>query len=173
MARVVLGMGANLGDREAGLRAALRALPPEVRILGISSVFRSDPVGLEDQPEFWNMVVSGESTLEPHALLERVHAIETALGRRRTFRNAPRTLDIDVLLYDDIVLSTPELTVPHPRMLERAFVLRPLVELLPDASHPVTGRAFTEHLEEAEAAGRLERAEPLFPGRRLLEGEGP
>ena len=171
MARVVLGMGANLGDREAGLRSGLRALPPEIRILGVSSVFRSDPVGFEDQPEFWNVVVSGESTLEPHALLERVHAIEAALGRRRTFRNAPRTLDIDVLLYDDLVLSTPELTVPHPRMLERAFVLRPLVELLPDASHPVTGRAFAEHLEEA--AGRLERAEPLFPGRRLLSEARP
>ena len=173
MARVVLGMGANLGDREAGLRAALRALPPEVRILGVSSVFRSDPVGFEDQPEFWNLVVRGESTLEPHALLERVHVIEAALGRRRTFPNAPRTIDIDVLLYDDTVLSTPELTVPHPRMLERAFVLRPLVELLPEASHPVTGRPFAEHLAEAEEAGRLERAEPLFPGRRLLETEGP
>ncbi|HUH13920.1 MAG TPA: 2-amino-4-hydroxy-6-hydroxymethyldihydropteridine diphosphokinase [Longimicrobiales bacterium] len=170
MARVVLGLGANLGDREGALRAALSALAPPVRIERASSVFRSDPVGYREQPDFWNLVVTGETALDPPALLARVRAIEEALGRARTFPNAPRTIDIDVLLYDALVLSTPELTLPHPRMLERAFVLRPLVELMPGERHPVTGRRFDEHLRDAEA--RLERAEPLFPGERFLEGEG-
>lgn len=169
MARVVLGLGANLGDREASLRAALSGLPPDVRMGAISTVFRSEPVGFRAQPDFWNVVAVGETALEPPAVLARVRAIEEALGRKRTFANAPRTIDIDVLLYDDFVLSTPELTLPHPRMLERAFVLRPLLEVLPHGRHPVTGRGFDEHLREA--GGALERVEPLFPGRRLLEEE--
>src|SRR5690606_2770116 len=106
--------------------------------------------------------------LEPLDLLEAVREIERALGREPSFRNAPRVMDIDILLYDDVQLDVPGLTIPHPRMLERAFVLKPLAELAPERVHPGTGRPIREH---AAAAGRLERAEPLFPGERLLEAD--
>jgi len=166
MATVFLGLGTNLGDREANLRAALRMLRDVVQIEAVSSVYESEPVGYRPQPDFLNMVVRARTQLEPSALLEAVRGIERALGREPSFRNAPRVMDIDLLLYDDIELDLPELTVPHPRMLERAFVLKPMAELAPDAAHPRTGRTFREHAAEAE---RFERAVPLFPGERLLE----
>lgn len=166
MATVFLGLGTNLGDREANLRAALRMLRDVVRIEAVSSVYESEPVGYRAQPDFWNLVVRAGTRLEPSALLEAVRGIERALGREPSFRNAPRVMDIDLLLYDDVELDLPELTLPHPRMLERAFVLKPLAEVAPDVVHPATGRTFREHAAEAE---RLERAVPLFPGERLLE----
>lgn len=166
MATVFLGLGTNLGDREANLRAALRMLRDVVRIEAVSAVYESEPVGYRAQPDFWNLVVRAMTRLEPLALLEAVRGIERALGREPSFRNAPRVMDIDLLLYDDVELDLPELTLPHPRMLERAFVLKPLAELAPDAVHPRTGRTFREHAAGAE---RRERAVPLFPGERLLE----
>lgn len=170
MARVVLGLGTNLGDREALLTAALAGISGVVDIRRVSSVYRSEPVGYRDQPDFWNIVVAGETSLPPETLLAGMGEIERRLGRRPTFRNAPRLIDIDLLLYDDRVLKDPDIEVPHPRMLERAFVLRPLVEVEPEGAHPVTGRRFAEHLAEGE--GRWERTERLFPGERLLRAHG-
>ncbi|SRR5690606_38135889 len=167
MPTVYLGLGTNLGDREANLRAALRRLREVVRIEAVSSVYESEPVGYRAQPDFWNLVVRAGTRLEPLALLEALRGIERALGREPSFRNAPRVMDIDLLLYDDVQLNLPELILPHPRMLERAFVLKPLAELAPDVVHPSTGRTIREH---AAGADRLERAVPLFPGERLLEG---
>jgi len=109
------------------------------------------------------MAVTGVTEMAPEALLERIHGIEDRLGRERRFRYAPRTLDIDLLLFNDTVVTTPSLTVPHARMLDRAFVLRPLLDIAPDLAHPVTGRALSEH--SASARGRVER---LFPGTDLL-----
>src|SRR5690606_12889743 len=108
--------------------------------------------------------VRAMTRLEPLALLEAVRGIERALGREPSFRNAPRVMDIDLLLYDDVELDLPELTLPHPRMLERAFVLKPLAELAPEAVRPRTGWTFREHVAGAE---RLERAVLLFPVERL------
>lgn len=165
MPLVYLGFGANLGDREENLRQAFRALRAFARIDAISSIYLSEPVGYREQPDFWNLVARVETELEPEPLLEALKGIERELGRSVAFRNAPRTLDIDILLYDDAVLQTPGLTIPHPRMLERAFVLRPLLELEPELRLPGSGIVLREHLQRV---GELERAEPIGPGDQLL-----
>lgn len=139
-------------------------------IEAVSSVYRSEPVGVREQPEFWNLVVRGRTRLGPKELLAALQAIERALGRRPGPRYGPRPIDLDILLYDDLRLSTPALEIPHPRLLEREFVLRPLAELEPRLRHPSTGRPIAEHLARGLAAGTLAgRAEPIFPGTQLLE----
>ena len=127
----VIALGSNLSQPQQQVRAALDELAalPGCRLLQASSLYLSAPVGYTDQPDFVNAVCLLETGLEPQALLSALHGIEAKFGRERTFRNAPRTLDLDILLYDDIVLHDERLTVPHPRMQERAFVLRPLQEL--------------------------------------------
>ncbi|MFZ2859344.1 2-amino-4-hydroxy-6-hydroxymethyldihydropteridine diphosphokinase [Acidovorax sp.] len=149
---VWIGLGANLGDRQATLRTALTAVAglPGTRVQRISSLYRSAPVDAGG-PDYLNAVVQVETTLAPHALLVQLQAIEQAAGRERPYRNAPRTLDLDILLYGDQVIDTPTLTVPHPRMPERAFVLRPLAELAPDR--------VPEHLLAAVAAQRIDRVQ--------------
>ena len=131
--KAVLGLGANIGDPPATLRAAVEAigLLPGTAVTAVSSVYLTAPVGFVDQPDFHNIVLTVETTLSPHALLGGCLGIEAALGRVRTFRNAPRVVDIDLLLYEGHAEKTEELTVPHPRMMERAFVLVPLAELFP------------------------------------------
>lgn len=134
-----LGLGANLGDAQATLHAAidaLRALPNSC-IVGLSSFYRSAPIEASG-PDYINAVVALTTTLPPLALLHAVQAIEQAHGRERPYHNAPRTLDIDLLLYGDVQINTTELTLPHPRLTERAFVLYPLAEFAP-ASLPVLG----------------------------------
>ncbi len=132
--RAVLGLGANLGDPLAALRAAVDALGllPHTTVTAVSSVYKTAPVGYTDQPDFYNLVATVDTALSPHALLGGCLGIEAALGRVRTFRNAPRVVDVDLLLYEGYAEETEELTVPHPRMMERAFVLVPLGELFPD-----------------------------------------
>lgn len=165
MPLVYLGFGTNLGDREENLRNALRALRAFARIDAISSIYLSEPVGFREQPDFWNLVVKIETELDPEALLVALKEVERELGRRAAFRNAPRTLDIDILLFGAEVIRTPELTVPHPRMLERAFVLRPLLELEPELRLPGSDLDLRSHLLQAKG---LERAEPIGPGDQLL-----
>lgn len=129
--RAVLGLGGNLGDRKGNLEAALDALAhlPSTDVVAVSSLYETAPVGYADQPDFYNIVAVVETTLSPRALLGGCLGIEAALGRVRTFRNAPRVVDIDVLLYEGVTSDDAELTLPHPRMMERAFVLVPLSEL--------------------------------------------
>jgi 2-amino-4-hydroxy-6-hydroxymethyldihydropteridine diphosphokinase len=165
METVYLGLGTNLGDREANLRGALERLSAHLEIDGVSRVYVSEPVGWRDQPEFWNLVVCGRTALPPAELLAACARIQEEAGARPAFRNGPRALDIDILLVGGRRIAGPALEVPHPRMLERAFVLRPLAELAPGLRHPTTGRTIAEHLA---SAGPLERAEPLFDGRDLL-----
>lgn len=143
MSRAVIGLGANLGDPAAQLRAAIAAIErlPETRVLAVSSFYRTAPVGYAAQPDFVNAAVSIDTALEPRALLEALKAIEAAAGRARFFKDAPRTLDLDILLYDARVSDEPGLTLPHPRMHERAFALAPLVEIDPEAVVPGHGRA--------------------------------
>ncbi|HEY7832409.1 MAG TPA: 2-amino-4-hydroxy-6-hydroxymethyldihydropteridine diphosphokinase [Ktedonobacterales bacterium] len=124
-----LGLGSNLGDRAATLRAAVDALAAHLRILAVSSLYDTAPQLVTDQPRFLNAALAGTTELEPLALLHAVKAIETALGRVPGPRFGPRALDIDLLLLDGIVLDTPELTLPHPRLAERAFALLPLAEI--------------------------------------------
>ena len=127
-----VGLGANLGEREAALRQALAALGqcPGTRVLRVSPLYGSAPVDAGG-PDYLNAVAEVATTLTPEALLQALQAIEQSAGRERPYRNAPRTLDLDILWFGDQVIGTPTLTVPHPRMAERAFVLRPLADLVP------------------------------------------
>lgn len=136
---VYLGLGSNLGDRDHLLRAALTALAAVARITRVSSVWDTAPVLVEDQPRFHNIVALALTTLDPLPLLDEIKRIERTLGREAGPRYGPRPIDIDILLYDDLTLATPELTIPHARLVERAFALAPLAEIAPDARHPVLG----------------------------------
>jgi 2-amino-4-hydroxy-6-hydroxymethyldihydropteridine diphosphokinase len=154
-----VGMGANVGDPRAQLLAAWDAIGrlPRTRALARSSLYRTAPVGYENQPDFLNGVGKIDTTLEPHALLASLQEIERDFGRVRSFRDAPRTIDLDLLLYGNQAIDSADLTVPHPRMHERAFVLKPLAELDPDATIP--GRGTAAELLGACADQRVERAE--------------
>ncbi|MEO7621765.1 MAG: 2-amino-4-hydroxy-6-hydroxymethyldihydropteridine diphosphokinase [Gallionella sp.] len=150
-----IGLGSNLEDPRSQLQRAFVDLAglPDTRLLARSSLYRSTPMSgpdqpdlanqpdLEVQPDFVNAVAKIETTLTPHALLHALLHIEHGHGRKRTFRNAPRTLDLDVLLYDDMQLHEPGLTIPHPQMHLRAFVLQPLLEIAPDIGIPGVGQA--------------------------------
>jgi 2-amino-4-hydroxy-6-hydroxymethyldihydropteridine diphosphokinase len=142
--RVYLSLGSNLGDREAHLRDALHALQDVVTIRRVSSLFLTDPVGVTHQPEFANLAVEADTILEPQELLKEVKRVEHEVGRRPTFRWGPRVVDIDILLYDDLVLETPELTIPHSEMTRRAFVLLPLAQIAPHVLHPLEHRTIAE-----------------------------
>lgn len=134
---VFLGLGSNLGDRRANLQRAIQLLSEQLEVRAVSSLYETEPVGYLDQPKFLNAVCRATTALRPEALLAHVKAVEAALGRMPTVRFGPRIIDIDILLYDDLVLDTPTLTIPHPRLTERAFVLAPLSELAPAAVHPL------------------------------------
>ena len=160
---VLLGLGANLGDPAAQLAHAVRRLASFVRVQAVSSVYRSAPVGYGEQPDFFNLVVRGWTGLGPVELLHAAQRVEDELGRRRSFANAPRTMDVDLLAYGARVMRTPELTLPHPRLHLRGFVLHPLAEIAPEWFHPVLHRTARELLSSATD---LERVEPVgvLPG---------
>ena len=136
-----VALGANLGDPTAAVLAAFAALAnlPESRVARCSSLYRTAPVGILSQPDFVNAVAVLETTLPPESLLDALLDIEARFGRIRRERNGPRTLDLDLLLYDDIELDLPRLTLPHPRLHLRAFVLLPLAEVAPDLAIPRRG----------------------------------
>jgi len=138
-----VALGANLADPLAQVRAALLALRdlPGSRLLRASSLYRTTPVGIHGQPDFINAVCALATTLAPAELLAALLAVEERFGRRRDFHHAPRTLDLDLLLYDEEVIATPFLQLPHPRMHLRAFVIAPLTEIAPDCRIPGRGRA--------------------------------
>jgi len=139
--KAFVGLGANLGEPETQVRRAITALEaiPKTRLLAASSLYRSAPVGVGEQPDFINAVAEIETGLGARALLDELLAIEARFGRRRDFPGAPRTLDLDLLLYGDQVIAELELVVPHPRMHERAFVLAPLAEIASPAIVPGKG----------------------------------
>ncbi len=138
-----IGLGSNLADPVAQVSHALEALNqlPQTRVLRRSSLYRSAPVGYLEQPDFINAVAQLETELAPRALLDALLALEQERGRTRDFANAPRTLDLDVLLYDDLQHHEHGLTIPHPQMHLRAFVLQPLLEIAPDCVIPGVGAA--------------------------------
>jgi 2-amino-4-hydroxy-6-hydroxymethyldihydropteridine diphosphokinase len=138
-----IGLGANLGQPHRQLELALAELDrlPQTRLVRRSSLYRSAPMGYPHQPEFVNAVAQLETSLPPARLLTELQAIEQRHGRQRRFANAPRTLDLDVLLFGGAILNEPGLTLPHPRMHERAFVLMPLLEIAPEATIPGRGAA--------------------------------
>jgi 2-amino-4-hydroxy-6-hydroxymethyldihydropteridine diphosphokinase len=151
---VFLALGGNLGDRAANLRAACDHLREAgVQIERCSSLYETEPWGVSDQPRFLNAVCRGRTELSPAALLALAKRIERAMGRVETVRYGPRPIDIDILLYDEQTIATPELTIPHPRLAERAFVLVPLAELAPDLRPPGSQQTVRQLLE---ALGKVE-----------------
>lgn len=143
---VAIALGSNLGDREATLNAAVAALRPFIHHLRISAFHETPYVGTEVQPPVLNGAVIGETSVPAHSLLERLLQIEQQFGRTRPYGGAPRTLDLDLILYGESVIDEPGLVVPHPRFRERRFVLAPLAEVAPQWRDPVSGRTVAELL---------------------------
>ncbi|HEX7951889.1 MAG TPA: 2-amino-4-hydroxy-6-hydroxymethyldihydropteridine diphosphokinase [Burkholderiales bacterium] len=154
---VFVGIGANLEDPVRQVKQAIGELGgiEQTRVLGVSSLYRSAPVGFAGQPDFINAVARLQTGLSPHELLDALHVIEQRHGRQRTVRNAPRTLDLDLLLFGTRVLDEENLTLPHPRMHERAFVLVPLAEIAADVALP--GQATLAQLLAQVDPGAVER----------------
>jgi len=154
--RAFVALGSNLGDRAANLNAAIeRLLEAGVDVVRVSRFYENPAVGgPAGSPDFLNAVAEVRTTLEPHALLDRLLAVEAELGRVRTVRWAPRTIDLDIILYADRVIQSPRLTVPHPQMHLREFVLAPLAEIAPEAVHPVLKATAREMLDELKSNAR-------------------
>jgi 2-amino-4-hydroxy-6-hydroxymethyldihydropteridine diphosphokinase len=150
---VFLALGSNLGDRPAALEATIAALPPAVKVLERSPVYETPPWGVTDQPAFLNMVLKGETRLSPQALLAHLKQLEIELGRLPSIRYGPRLIDIDILFYGGLVLNNPGLTIPHPHLHERAFVLVPLADLAAGFVHPVLGKPVSELLAAVDTKG--------------------
>ncbi len=153
---VYLSLGSNLGDREANLRRAIEALGGLGTVTAVSSFYETEPVEFVAQPWFLNCAVAVETELMPKQFLARVQALEQALGRRRVKPKGPRTIDVDILLFGNAVVNVPTLTIPHPALHERRFVLEPLAEIAPEVRHPVFKRTVRE-LRDALPAGQAVR----------------
>jgi 2-amino-4-hydroxy-6-hydroxymethyldihydropteridine diphosphokinase len=142
-----LGLGSNIGNREANLREALERLESDgIRVVRRSSLYETEPRDLRDQPWFLNAVVEVETDLFPLQLLAHIQNVERAMGRRRMTPKGPRNIDIDILFYGRSVIETADLQVPHPRIAQRRFVLEPLTEIAPEFRHPVSGKTASELL---------------------------
>lgn len=151
---VYLALGSNLGDRVGQLRRALALLDPACRLAAVSPCYESEPAYVRDQPRFLNLVCRAATALAPLALLQLLKRIEAEIGRTPGPRFGPRVVDLDVLFYGDLVLDTPELTIPHPRIAERPFVLVPLGDIAPELRHPTLGLSIAELRDRLEAPGR-------------------
>jgi len=158
---VFLGIGSNVGDRFGNLQKALRLLAGThgITVRRVSSVYETEPVGGPIQPDYLNAVVEIHTACEPHQLLKVCICIEHAMGRTRTVKWGPRIIDIDIVFYNRLVMTTDDLTIPHPYVHERGFVLIPLSELVPDFEHPVLGKTVRELIKAAGTGGvkRVER----------------
>lgn len=162
--RAFIGIGSNLGEREATVRAALEQLSqlPETTLLRVSSLYDSEPVGPEDQPDFVNAVAQLDTALTARQLLWNLALIEKRLGRVRSQRWGPRTIDLDLLFFGDQVIDDDDLRVPHPEITRRAFVLAPLAELEPGLLHPLTGQTVSAHLAQLHTRPPVRRPTRLW-----------
>jgi 2-amino-4-hydroxy-6-hydroxymethyldihydropteridine diphosphokinase len=166
-----IALGTNMGDREANLRDALRRLAEFGQVTQVASLWETEPVGYANQAEFLNTAVGFRTALPPLDLLGRLKKIERAMGRVESFRNAPRPIDLDILLYSNDVFDDPRLTIPHPRLHERRFVLQPLVEIAGDVVHPVLEKPIRRLLVESADMSWIRQYAP--PGWETDEGATP
>ncbi len=150
---IYLGLGSNVGDRQAYLAAAVAAMPPEVTPVSCSRLYQTPAWGYTEQDAFLNQVVKAHTMLSPEDLLGFIKQLETDLGRNPRFRWGPREIDIDILFYDDLVYTCQGLTIPHPSLHERAFVLVPLADLAPEYIHPLLKQPVSELLKNADQSG--------------------
>ena len=150
---VYLALGSNLQDRAANLKTAIASLPPQMEVKAKSQIYETPPWGYADQPAFLNQVVKTKTYLEAEPLLKHIKRLEVALGRRETFPNGPRLIDIDMLLFDDLTLETPSLVIPHPHLHERGFVLLPMMDIAPDLVHPVLQKSIRELASLCDVGG--------------------
>ena len=150
---VYLALGSNLDNRLANLKQAVSALSPQMEVKAKSDVYETLPWGYEDQPKFLNQVIKAKTYLDPEPLLKHLKRLEIALGRQESFPNGPRLIDMDILLYDDLVLNTPALVIPHPHLHERGFVLLPLMDIDPDLVHPVNKKSVREMVALSDVSG--------------------
>lgn len=149
MAIVHIGIGSNIGDREANCRKAISMLTFRgIEIKKTSSMYKTEPWGFKDQPEFINMVMEAETSLSPDELLQTLKDIENSMGRKETIRWGPRIIDLDILFYDDLVIDEDHLKIPHPLIQEREFVLIPMCEIAPNRIHPVLGKTILQIKKE-------------------------
>jgi len=155
-----LSLGSNLGNREQNLRGAIRQAITLGRLVAVSSFYQTEPVEFTDQPWFLNCVIALETATQPAQLMAELLRIEHEMGRQRVLKKGPRSIDIDILLFGDDVVNTPELTIPHPEMTRRRFVLKPLAEIAPELRHPVSQKTVTQLLAELPAGQRVRKYEP-------------
>ena len=160
---VYLSLGSNLGDRRAHLKKALGLLGESVDIVSVSSVYDTEPVGVGEQPRFLNLVCRVNTNIGPMQLLSLIKGIESSMGRDISLKNVPRVIDIDIILYGDTIMESPDLIIPHARMQERAFVLVPFAEIAPDVVHPVSGERIDELASRVEGRNGVSK-------KRRLEG---
>ena len=153
-----LSLGSNVGDRVAHLRDAIARLESIGRVVSVSSFYETEPVEVTDQPWFLNCAVGLETALTAEQLMAQLLQIEQEMGRRRIQKKGPRTIDIDILLFDDLILDSPDVTIPHPAMQERRFVLEPLAEIAAEARHPGIKKTIRELLEQLPAGQSVRRA---------------
>jgi len=150
---VYLALGSNLGNRAANLKEAVASLPPQMEVQTKSKVYETPPWGYIEQEKFLNQVIKVKTYLEPEQLLKHLKRLETALGRKVSFQNGPRLIDIDILFYDHLVQESPALVIPHPRVHERGFVLLPMMDIAPDFVHPVKQRSVRDLIAGCDLQG--------------------
>jgi len=160
--QIFLALGTNLGNRPENLRQAIDALKSIMRIKAISAVYETEPWGITDQPDFLNLCLSATTVLSPQTLLAKIKEIESVLGRKPGPRWGPRLIDIDILFYDRLTLQDEHLTIPHPRLAERVFVLAPLAEIAPQLRHPQTGLTVSQMLATLDQTAVRRLPDPLF-----------
>lgn len=155
-----IGIGSNVGDRKVNCRKAIELLAETGRVLLVSSLYYTEPVGYKEQEDFINAVAAVETDCSPAELLSRCRSIEDRLGRTRTVRWGPRTIDLDILLYGDLIVNEPDLVIPHPLMATRKFVLAPLAEIVPAAVHPVLNKTAAQLLQELRNSHTVIKCKP-------------
>ena len=149
MTTIYIGIGSNLGSREENCKKAINLLEEKgIKVLKLSSIIETEPWGVEEQPKFKNMAVEAKTDLAPNELLKLLKETETEMGRGHSTRWGPRVIDLDILFYDDLVIRTEDLEIPHPGIQDREFVLKPLAEIAPDKMHPVLQKSIKMLLEE-------------------------